>query len=1092
MSSIYNPDSAINDKQPIALAINLGTNVALSLITLGAFCWLRPRNGVIYARKYKSSPQDKRAPRLEEGYFSWMRPVWSCPDEVLVEKIGLDAVVFIRFVRMCRQIFLAMAVIGCGALIPINIIFTLRAQRNMPTDQASTDKVSMLTMAGMSDLRWLWAHVGGVWVFSMIMYIAMLHNYKTFLGFRIRYFESEAYQEDVASRTIMLAGLPSTLQNDDKLLKFMNDMGLSDKPVQALVGRKIEKLPELMDKHKKMVKALEKVVAKYYADPNRLPSKRPTVKVGGFCGSKKVDAIDYYSQQIEELTDQIEMTRHQVSKSRPTNYGFVSYATIHAAHRVAKELSSATTLRKRSKMIDPPELFLSPIPKDIIWFNVANPKQLRKTRRIIVNTAFVVFSLLFFIPMSFLSTIAKLESIVGLIPASKSYFEEHTFVASLVQSLLPVLFMDVLFLLIRKLIVYLAWFQGNITKSSTDRSTLAKFYLFFTLNNLIVLALAGTIVGFFAQIKATLSNFSLSDGTWQDIKKFISEHNNIVELLSKNVIDTSLFWVNYISLRNFGALLDLFQLVSLVLYWFKTTLTPRESKAMNKPDVFDFPLYFSVHMFLLTVALLYSVIAPLVLFFAVVYFSLASLVYKYQLMYVFRTRIETGGRLFRVVYNRLLAALVLFQIVMIGVLNLKGAHWWSCPCQLNYDPKIDYYDYGSARNERHLFKGGKNGNLLVMNFENPVLSSKVVSVLVPDVATKLLSNKVLHGSRSTGRSKEGGRRPGQGKQPSRGKSSLHSQRDNHGHDGKEQEMESFEMEHVRKGSKSNNHFQVLGADPYDSSSRAQSPQQNQQYHSQHVLGTDDLVDDYFDDQKQSLTKSATQRYDDTYSISSPPSQQQQPAQGPKVYGAQDMTSFVAGRYRADRSADPYSYSRSGSNSNTGSNAGGAGSKPSYLELAKMHQTDSYKSTGKATQYEDKKALHLPPVNFPKMQSRSRSGNQQQHHQDPFQNGSDHHSPEHSTPTTPTTPLPQQAIQHQPSPRVGYKDSSALQYTSTSPTQVSNDYGSGKYGFDGPKSTHGHKAMGRTQTQGSMNYSGQSNKYYNNDNPQQHQNQDTYV
>lgn len=28
-----------------ALAINLGTNVALSLFTLGAFCWLRPRNG---------------------------------------------------------------------------------------------------------------------------------------------------------------------------------------------------------------------------------------------------------------------------------------------------------------------------------------------------------------------------------------------------------------------------------------------------------------------------------------------------------------------------------------------------------------------------------------------------------------------------------------------------------------------------------------------------------------------------------------------------------------------------------------------------------------------------------------------------------------------------------------------------------------------------------------------------------------------------------------------------------------------------------------------------------------------------------------
>jgi hypothetical protein len=46
MSTITQPnDVNIAKLQPAALAVNLGTNVALSLITLGAFCWLRPKNG---------------------------------------------------------------------------------------------------------------------------------------------------------------------------------------------------------------------------------------------------------------------------------------------------------------------------------------------------------------------------------------------------------------------------------------------------------------------------------------------------------------------------------------------------------------------------------------------------------------------------------------------------------------------------------------------------------------------------------------------------------------------------------------------------------------------------------------------------------------------------------------------------------------------------------------------------------------------------------------------------------------------------------------------------------------------------------------
>ncbi|KAF9586047.1 hypothetical protein BGW38_010178 [Lunasporangiospora selenospora] len=942
--------------------------------------------------------------------------------------LRLDAVVFIRFIRMCRHLFLVLAILGCGGLIPVNVIATIRGNGGV----APADKISMLTMSGIKDILWIWAHTGAIWCFSLIMMAFIYHGYDTFLKFRIQYFESDSYQEDMASRTVMLAGLPGSLQSDEKLMKFMNSLGLADKPIQAMVGRKVEKLPELLEEHKKMVTALEKVLTKYYADPSNPPAQRPTVTIAtGLCGSNKVDAVDYYSERIEQITDQIENVRQEVSKSQTTNYAFVSYATIPAAHRVAKLLSNPVIFRTRSKMVDPPELFLSPVPKDVIWFNAANPKSVRNSRRLIVNGLFIIGSLLFFIPMASLTTLAKLDTITGLVPQSADFFNKNPVITGIVQSLLPILFMDVLFLIIRKFIVYLAFLQGNITKSSADRSTLSKFYLFFTINNLLIFGLSATITGFFGNIKSILVETSISSASWDAIKKYVSEQDNIVELLAEQIIKFSLFWVNYISLRNFGALLDLFQIVNLFFHWLKRTVTPREKQALDEAEVFEFPTFFSAHLFLLTVALLYSVIAPLVLFFSAVYFALASLVYKYQLMYVFQTKIETGGRLFRVVFNRLIAALILFQVVMIGVLNLKAAHKQSIaviPLPIiailfkiflrnHFDPRIDFYDYGSDHHRRHSAQ-------LSSSFENPALRAKMITALVPDSAKKLLSNKVLNGGNDhadRGRGRSGSRSGNKNKSRagSRKGSSSHGRKYAADDDMPQNEMETIEMNHFSKADIPRPAYaKTLETKPSYDSLRGQRHQQNStptpaydEYSSPHILG-DDLADSYYDDQKESLTKSVARNYDDTYRTPSPSTQsqssqsryqhQQKPSYGSnvRVYGEQDMTSFIAGRYRADKTNDIYSYSsRNNSSANVGhgsvdrgdatnesASIGATPSKPSYREMAKMYQSEGYKTTGKTTQIEERNALQALHLPRPKHNRRQRqdTATQQQSLDDPFQ------------------------------------------------------------------------------------------------------------
>jgi calcium permeable stress-gated cation channel len=86
------------------------------------FCFLRPRHNTVYAPRAKHADEKHAPPPLDRGFFSWLKSTRHGDEQQLVERIGLDAVVFLRFIRMLRNIFLLLTVFGCGVLIPINVV----------------------------------------------------------------------------------------------------------------------------------------------------------------------------------------------------------------------------------------------------------------------------------------------------------------------------------------------------------------------------------------------------------------------------------------------------------------------------------------------------------------------------------------------------------------------------------------------------------------------------------------------------------------------------------------------------------------------------------------------------------------------------------------------------------------------------------------------------------------------------------------------------------------------------------------------------------------------------------------------------------
>jgi hypothetical protein len=88
---------------PASVFIQLGLMAAISLGALCAFSILRPTNSLIYQPKVKYATDEKRPPKIGKGWFDWVAPVWHTKEAEIMEKSGLDAVAYLRFLRMMRN-----------------------------------------------------------------------------------------------------------------------------------------------------------------------------------------------------------------------------------------------------------------------------------------------------------------------------------------------------------------------------------------------------------------------------------------------------------------------------------------------------------------------------------------------------------------------------------------------------------------------------------------------------------------------------------------------------------------------------------------------------------------------------------------------------------------------------------------------------------------------------------------------------------------------------------------------------------------------------------------------------------------------------
>jgi hypothetical protein len=233
---------------------------------------------------------DKQPPRISSGVLGWISPLLHTKEPELIDKIGLDAATFLRFLRMMRTIFSLVAFFACIILIPIDVSYNLS---HVPS--SDRDALSILTIRDVGG-NFLWAHVGMVYIITAIVIVVVWFHWKAMVRLREQFFRSPEYTLSFYARTLAVSRVPKKLQSDEGIRAIFDSVQVPYPTTAVHIGRRVGNLPHLIEVHNNAVRAFEQVLVGYLKD-GRMGKKRPTVRLGGFMGmgGQVRDAIDYYS-----------------------------------------------------------------------------------------------------------------------------------------------------------------------------------------------------------------------------------------------------------------------------------------------------------------------------------------------------------------------------------------------------------------------------------------------------------------------------------------------------------------------------------------------------------------------------------------------------------------------------------------------------------------------------------------------------------------------------------------------------------------------------------------------------------------------------
>ncbi|KAJ2001591.1 hypothetical protein GGI04_003676 [Coemansia thaxteri] len=180
-------------------------------------------------------------PFLSKRFFGWFLATMRTPETHILNTLGLDAVIFLRFYKMCMRLLLDIAFFSLVIIWPINIVWSktnLNPETNVGGSNSSdgdlgitltysvTDYLFNLTL-NTNDPKQKWnlvPHIFFVYVFSGLAYYHISKFSSRWASLRWHFLMQSRHA--LVSRTVMLTGVPRHLASSPRELEWFWGPGL--------------------------------------------------------------------------------------------------------------------------------------------------------------------------------------------------------------------------------------------------------------------------------------------------------------------------------------------------------------------------------------------------------------------------------------------------------------------------------------------------------------------------------------------------------------------------------------------------------------------------------------------------------------------------------------------------------------------------------------------------------------------------------------------------------------------------------------------------------------------------------------------------
>ncbi|KAK9714346.1 hypothetical protein RND81_06G087600 [Saponaria officinalis] len=629
---------------------SLGTSFIIFVVLMLLFAWLsrKPGNDVIYYPNRIIKGLDLPESRTRNP-FSWIKEALSSTENDIISVSGVDTAVYFVFLGTALTILLVSGMLLLPTLLPIAIT-DHSVKKNDTTSNGTFSQLDDLSMGhiGQKSPR-LWAYLIAVYWVSLVTYFMLWKAYKHVTELRATALmtpEVRAEQFAVLVRDIPppLDGETRKEQVDSFFKAIYPDTFYRSMPVTD--NKKVNKIYVELEGYKKKLVKSEAVYAqsKTVANPEGV---RPTNRIGflGLIG-KKVDSIEYCNEKISELVPKLETEQKVTLRDRQLPSALLFFTTRVAAASAAQSLHGRT--------VDSWTVMDAPEPRQLLWSNLSLSYYSREVRQYVIYFIVALTVLFYLIPIGIIAAFTTLKNLMKLLPFLKPVLKIIE-IRTVVEAYLPQLALIIFLVMLPKLLMFLSKAEGIPSESHAVRAASGKYFYFTVFNVFIGVTIGGTL--------------------YNTLKEIEAHPNGTIKLLADSLPDSATFFLSFVALKFFvGYGLELSRLVPLIIFHLKKKYlckTDVDVKDAWSPGDFGYATRVPGDLLVITIVLCYSVIAPLILVFGVFYFGLGWLILRNQALKVYVPTYESNGRMWPHLHTRFLAALLLYQVTMLGYFSIK-------------------------------------------------------------------------------------------------------------------------------------------------------------------------------------------------------------------------------------------------------------------------------------------------------------------------------------------------------------------------------------------------------------------------------------